>query len=118
MKLSDIKGEEALDIVADLIEPIAEIAADKKIKELRDKEASKAQIAAYLIRNHKKEVIYILAILDMKKVEEYEVSLVSLPKKLLEIFNDEDFMDLFISQEQNMESDSSGPATENITENQ
>ena len=29
MKLSDIKGERALDVLADLIDPVAEIMADK-----------------------------------------------------------------------------------------
>ena len=31
MKLSDIKGERALDVLADMIEPVAEIMGDKEI---------------------------------------------------------------------------------------
>ena len=34
LKLSEIKGEKAFDVLADLTEPIANIAADKKAAEL------------------------------------------------------------------------------------
>ena len=42
MRLSDIKGEEALDMLADLLEPIVELATDKEITGNMGKDNMKA----------------------------------------------------------------------------
>ena len=114
MKISELKGEAALDALADMIEPIAEIASDVHfVKCVRDGNRIKAVELA--IRNHKKAILQILAASEGKKQEEYEVSLLTLPKKLMEVFNDPEVMSLFPSQGQEI---SSGSATENIEENE
>ena len=95
MKLSEIKGEEALDVLADIIEPIAEITADEEFVKLANSNATKARLIAYTIKNHKGEVIKMLAALEMKKPEEFEFTLLTLPKKLKELFEDEEVMSLF-----------------------
>ena len=116
MKLSEVKGEQALDMLADIIEPISEIMADRKITVLiRKKERAKAISAA--IKDHKKAVIQILATLDGKPVDEYECNIFSLPKQVLDIVNDPAVLDLFISQTQQT-STPSGSATANIEENE
>ena len=56
MKLSEITGEAALDLLADIIEPAAEIMSDPKVKELFEKnkaagETPKARKAADSIYN-------------------------------------------------------------------
>ena len=97
MRLSEVKGERALDVLADIIEPISEIIADKEVsKTLRSGKKSKAVSLA--IKNHKKAVIEVLAALDGKDVNEYECNLLSLPKQVLDIVNDPAVIELFTSQ--------------------
>ena len=110
-KISDIKGEDALDKLAEIIEPMSEILSDQEIKEARDESNAKAISVA--IKNHKKSVIKVLAVLDDESPEEYmnKVSLLTLPFRLLEILNDPEVATLFTSQGQTMESETSGSAT-------
>lgn len=115
MKLSEYKGEKALDLLADLIEPAAAIMADKEITNAVRANLPKIKIVKAAIKNHKAEVIEILAILDGEDPKKYaeKVTLFTLPAKLLEIFNDPDLMNLFTLQGQKTET-LSGSATESI----
>lgn len=113
MKLSEFENEKALDVLADLLDPLSVILTDDKIKEMSNAKASKLKIAQVLIKSHKKEVIQMLAILDDVPVEEYKVNLFTLPKKVLEILNDSAIQDLFSSQGQEKTATSSGSAMEN-----
>ena len=113
MKLSEIKGEQALDVLADLIEPASEIMTDKMVVATA-KSGQKLRAIRLAIKNHKKAVIEILAALDGADVDNYEVNVLTLPAKLLEIFNDPMVMSLFTSQGQKTEKTSSGSAMENI----
>lgn len=115
MKLSDYRGEKALDILADLIEPAAAIMADKEITNAVRSNLPKIKIVKMAIKNHKPEVIEILAILDGENPKEYadKVTLFTLPAKLLEIFNDPELMSLFTLQGQRTADETtSGSATE------
>ena len=96
MKLTEIKDEAALDLIADLIDPVSEIASDKRIIELIKKGDRKAVIKA-LIKNHKKSIIEILAACEGVPVEEYHINVLSLPIKLVQLFNDPDLIDFFVS---------------------
>ena len=111
MKLSDLKGEAALDALADLIEPVSEIITDKEFVSLARTNAPRTKLVKAAIKNHKKAVIEILAILDGESPDTYKVSILTLPKKLIEVFNDPDVISLFRSQGQTVTS--SGSATEN-----
>lgn len=117
MKLSDFKGEEALDILADLLDPVAIIAGDKEVKAIYNSGRPKLYLVKYIIKNHKKEIIEILAILDKEDPATYaeKLTLITLPTKVIELFNDKDLQELFQSQSQMNEGTSSGSATE-ITE--
>ena len=116
MRLSEVKGEKALDVLAEIIEPISEIMADKEVtKVLRKGQRSKAISVA--LRNHKKAVIKVLAALDGKEVEDYECNILSLPKQILDIVNDPAVLELFTSQTQQT-STPSGSATANIVESE
>jgi len=111
MKISEYKDEKALEVVAELIEPVAKICADKEvINAFKD---SKLAAIKTLIKNHKAEVMLIMATLDDTPVEDYHINILTLPKKLLEILNDEDFMSLFTYAEQTTVGKSSGSAMEN-----
>lgn len=112
MKLSEYQGEAALDILADLIEPAGEIMSDKEIGEVFKDNRYKA--IGMAIKNHKKAVMQILAVLDGVPVEEYKCNVFSLPVKILEILNDPALIQLFTYQGQMGDAKSSGSASENI----
>lgn len=99
MKLSEIKGERTFDVIADLIDPIAKIAADKSVAELfRREQLPKGESArAYamkrirasapaLLKNHKRELIEIMAVLEGKSASEYSATL-TIPKLLSDVFS-------------------------------
>jgi hypothetical protein len=113
MKLSEYKNEDALLKLADLLEPISKIATGDAIKKLRGSGASKLKVAQELLRSNPKEIIEVMAILDDVPVDEYEVNIVTLPVKLVELMNDPEIMSLFKLQGQSSEKTSSGSATEN-----
>lgn len=125
MKLSDIKGERTLDVIVDIIDPIANIAEDEEASALFRKEklpkgmtkktfllqrARKAVPA--LLKGHKSDIISILSAIEGTTKEEYTASLnlVKLTKDAVELIRDEAFMTLFISAQTG---DSSGSAPEN-----
>ena len=117
MRLSDFKGEEALDVLADIIEPLTLILADSEIQKLA-KSGEKVPPIKYVkpaIKNHKKEIIEVLARLDNKSVEEYSktMNLLTLPKQVLDLISDPEVQSLFHSQEgcQVTQLASSSPAT-------
>lgn len=95
MKLSDIKGEEALDVLADIIEPVSTMLGDPEVKKLWESGKPKLLLVKYLLKNHKEELLTTMAILDRENPETYEPSLVDIPKKLLEILNDTEIQSLF-----------------------
>ena len=103
MKLSDYKGEEALDVLADIIEPLANIITDEEIQALaKDDKTPILAMVKPAIKNHKKDLIEVLARLENVSVEEYRetMNLITLPKQVLELLNEPEVHDLFFSQEQ------------------
>lgn len=116
MKISEIKGERALDVLSELIEPVAEIMADNEIKEAYEsKNAAKAISVA--IKRHKKAIITVMAAVDGVPADNYEVNLFTLPFKLLELLNDPAIAEFFTSQGQMGDAKSSGSVLENTKEN-
>lgn len=111
-KLREIKGEKALDVLADLLEPVCDISTDSElVSELQS--GSKVKGVQLMLKNHKKAVLTIFAILNEEDPATYEPNLIELPKTLLEAFNDPELVSLFISQGQSAEQTSSGSVTEN-----
>lgn len=109
MKLSEYRGDDALEVLAELIEPAVEILADADIAAAwRDKNPNKTRgqkqlkAVSIALKKHKEAVIAILAALDHETPDEYrkKINVVTLPKKLLEVLNDKDLRTFFISQEQ------------------
>ena len=118
MRLSDYKGEAALDVLADIIEPLTSIFTDKEMQAIsKEKNVSAIKYAKPILKNHKKEIIEILARLEDEPVEEYreKVNVFTLPTKLLEFLNDPEVQALFQSQHQKgiTPSPDFGAATEN-----
>lgn len=111
MKLSDIKGEQALDVLADILEPASEIIADKEFL-AHARGGNKIKAVRVAIKNHKKEIITIMAILNGTTPDKYEFNLVTLPVQVLQLLNDPEMMILFHLQGQIEESVNSGSATD------
>lgn len=97
MKITDFKNEGALELIMDLIDPIGRLFADQQFVDAvrKDKRLDAVKIA---IKNHKSDIICVLARLNNKTVEEYEGNIISITTQLLEILNDEELSDFFISQ--------------------
>lgn len=112
MKLSDYKGEDALDLIADILEPSMEIIGDPEIKETaRSKDKNLMQIVKIILKKHKKSILEIMARIDGEDPDEYNPTFFELPKKILELLNDESLIDLFTSQGQKEVVPLSGSAT-------
>lgn len=120
MRLSEFKGEDALDVLADIIEPVSEIVGDEEIKKAISGEGNKTKIASIVklaLKKHKHAVLEVLARCENKSYEEYveTVSVFTLPLKALEIFNDKELVSFFQSQLGMNPDGSFGSATENTT---
>lgn len=114
MRLSDIKGEKAFEVLADILDPLSVMATDEDIRKAAEKTYLKAVQVA--LRKYPQELTTIIATLDLQDPATYEVSLATLPRKVLEVVNDPDVRVLFMSQGQQMEETSTGSATENTVE--
>ena len=110
-KLSEYKNEEALDLLADILDPVANIFADKEF--VKNLQASRMSAIKYVIKNHKESILSILARLEGVPVEEYQCTIFTLPVILVNMINDPDLMDFFKSQGLKIEEESSGSAMEN-----
>ena len=115
MKLSDVKGEEAVfTAVADLIDPITAMMADEKVKDVftgdeskrKKGETNKSYVIRswsakipYMLKNHRNELVRILAVLAQKTDEEYKegFTLATLIYDLLDLLNDDALIALFMS---------------------
>lgn len=116
MRPSEIEGEQALDVLCEMMEPAATIMADPEIRDMYKAKVPRIKIIIKAIQNHKKEVIQIMAASEMTPVEEYHFNLVTLPRKLLELVNDPSVRDLFTSQGQTGDAKSSGSVSANTEE--
>ena len=113
MKLSEIKGEHALEVLADIMDPVGEMVKDEGFKNVA-RSGDRIATVKYLLKSHGKNVIKILALINGEDPKTYEPTLVQLPLMVMELFEDPDVIRLFGLQEQSTVSASSGPATENI----
>lgn len=130
MKLSDIKGERTIEVIADIIEPVASIATDEQAAGLLKRKKLPEGMtpnqflakrvrehAPQLLKTHKNDIITILSIIEGVSPEEYceKLNLTRLIGDLIELFTDEVFKELFISAQSETENTLSTSAQENTT---
>ena len=112
MRLSDIKGDRVFDVIADIIDPIANIASDETASALfkREKlpegmtakafllERARKSVPA-LLKGHKGDIIAVLATIEGISADEYRASLTlaKLMQDTAELLTDEAFGELFSS---------------------
>lgn len=107
MKLSDVKGERTIEVLADLIEPVANLAADSKVMDMLKREQVPDGMTAKeffisrvkknlpsIIKSHKNDVVMIMATIEGTDTEQYTNSLnmAKLVKDVVELFTDEEFL--------------------------
>lgn len=116
-RLSDYKDDAAFDLLADLLEPISVIFADKELKSVWNK--PKIEVAKYILKNHKKSATDILKAID----NSIEITPISVLKGVIELITDIEkdptIKDFFKSAEQeNGAAVTSGSAMVNTEENE
>ena len=107
MKLSEIKGERAVEVIADLIEPITNIAMDQKNLQLfknKQREGESLQDLGFreikekipkLLKTHKNDVLAILCAVNDTEPE--DMSMFDIIKGTVDLVNDKEFRSLFLS---------------------
>lgn len=131
MRLSDVKGERVFDAIADIIKPIANIAQDEsaaalfKREKVPDGMTAKAFLTARLkkvvpalLKEHKEDLIAILAAIEGETAEEYAgtLTLAKLISDVTELLTDDAFKELFTSAQSGTGGASSASARENTGE--
>ena len=114
MRLSDFENEDALDLLADIIEPASEIMGDGKIAKMFREWKPPLLICAEILRHHKKSAVEIIAAMHKESPDTIRFNAITLAKDVLDLLNDPAVQMVFTSQSQESENKSSGSATENI----
>lgn len=128
MKLSDIKGDRVLDVIADIIDPIANIVQDKDVAAMFERKAVPEGMNArdffakrmckglpILLKGHKADIIAIMAAIEGVTPEQYAASL-DFPKLFtdaMELVTDDAFLDFLSSSETGKDADAPGAASAN-----
>lgn len=114
MKLSEVKGDRVLDVIADVIDPIANIAQDKDVAAMFKREAVPEGMEAReffaarmragmpaLLKGHKSDIITILATIEGVAPEQYAASLnlAKLFTDVMELLTDDAFVNFLSSSE-------------------
>lgn len=126
MKLSDIKGDRVLDVIADIIDPIANMAQDKDVAAMFKREAVPEGMDArdffakrmckglpVLFKGHKADIIAIMAAIEGVTPEQYTASL-DFPKlftDVMELVTDNALLDFLSSSETGKDADAPGSAS-------
>ena len=97
MKITEFENEEALDLLADVMDPISVICADEEVKNCK----SKLKAVQIILKKYKKEIITVLARMNNTPVSEYKCNLITITRDLMELLNEfngmEDIMSVFQS---------------------
>ena len=129
MKLSDIKGDRVLDVIADIIDPIANMVQDKNVAAMFERKAVPDGMDArdffaermckglpVLLKGHKADIIAIMAAIDGVTPEQYAESLdfTKLFTDVMELVTDNAFLDFLSSSETKKGADAPGSASESF----
>lgn len=101
MKLSEIKGDRALEVIADIMNPISNLLSDPETKKALKNTGKEPviKILPQIIKTHKTDIYKIFAILDGVTVEEYAKSanMVKIIQDFSDVVMDESIQTLFTS---------------------
>jgi len=117
MRLSDFENEEAIDLLAEIIDPAVDIMSDADIVNIVRSGKPSILAVKKALKDHKQAVVSMVAILHRKTPETVKFTLPTLIKDLLDMFNDPEIKAVFRLGSPEKQSESSGSATE-TTEDQ
>ena len=107
MKLGELKGERAVEVIADLIAPITNIAEDqanlqlfrtKRLEGETDREMAIRDFKTKfpnLLKTHKKDIVDILCAVSGKEPD--DLSMFEIMQGTIDLLKDQDFLSLFLS---------------------
>ena len=113
--LSEIRGEEVFDVIADIIDPVANIVSDSDVMEYLRGEAKPDGVDSVeffanrlrkslprLLREHKSDIVTILSKIDGVTYDEYmsQMTLGSLMGDVMAVMTDDGFLAFLSSQEE------------------
>jgi hypothetical protein len=121
MKLSEIKGERSIDVIAEVLEQVSKIAQDEEALKFfteKPKVDEKGNFLEpiekfvmkrigeklpYLLKNHKTELYTIFAVMENVELKEYvdTVTVSKIIKSIADLFTDESITSLFTSVQPN-----------------
>lgn len=126
MKLSDIRGDRVLDVIADIIDPIANMVQDRDVAAMFRREAVPEGMDArdffagrmrkglpVLLKGHKADIIAVMAAIEGVTPERYAESL-DFPKlftDVMELVTDDAFLDFLSSPGTGKGADAPGSAS-------
>ena len=112
-KLSDYKGEEALELWCDLLEPMTAILGDKKVAKVLKSKKPPFLIAKEILSTHKEEAVNIMLRIDPEPIDGINI-ITRVVNIVLEFMNHPDLRDFFgYAGQGKTDSVSFGDATEN-----
>lgn len=114
MKISEFKGENAIEFIGDIIEPVSKIFSDEIVRGFFSKNAdNKSAIVKHICKEYATEAIEVLAAMQGIAPEEYEGNPFTIMMQVFEIMNDPDLLSVFTLSEQKTASTSSGSVSTN-----
>jgi len=114
-KLLATRGEEGLELLADILGPVTVIFNDGKFKELT-KKGDKLSAVQYVLKYYPGDVLYVMAKANGMDQSEYNPNPVELISDVLKFLNDPDMANFFALQGWIDSNGASGSATENTGE--
>lgn len=97
MRLSDFKDEKAIEVVADLIDPISRMAQVVKAERdgSKNKNITQAQLVGIALKKCKKEAIEMFAILNDIPKDKYHCNGATILGDVMNMFSDPQLLQLF-----------------------
>lgn len=115
-KLSDYTGDDAIELWADLLDPLTRILSDKKVETIVKSGKSKLLIAKEILKSHKKDATEILLRIDPEPINGLNIIL-RLIALLTDIGQNEEIKSFFgYAAQAKTDSESSGFVMENTEE--
>jgi C-terminal processing protease CtpA/Prc len=112
-KLSDYKNDAAVDLWADLLDPLSDILTDEKVRKVVQGGKSRIEIAKEILKGHKKEAVEIMLRIDDTPIDGLNIVL-RLVDIITDIGNNEEIKGFFgFAGQEQTGSESSGSHTEN-----
>lgn len=115
MKLSEIKGEAALELFVEIIDPLTEISKDKEMWVMFKDNATMMELAKHVLTHHKDAALDIIAKLEGVSREELiaGAGIFTIPQKISEMLTDIVLMSAFPSAAENGAANTSGSPSGN-----